>query len=159
MRPLPQQRISRKALKVWSMTAAIPFIIILVLYIVYVVLSVRFGLPGWIAAASGAVLAVLSFLFIFLLPKIRWQRWRYEVHENEVDLQRGVWIVKRTLIPMVRVQHVDTEQGPFLRRYGLATVMISTAATVHEIPALALEEADVLRDRISELARVAKDDV
>lgn len=36
---------------------------------------------------------------------------------------------------------------------------ISTAATTHTIPALVMAEADDLRARISELARVAEDDV
>ncbi|HLS67353.1 MAG TPA: PH domain-containing protein, partial [Pseudogracilibacillus sp.] len=64
-----------------------------------------------------------------------------------------------TIIPMIRVQHVDTKQGPILKRYSLATVSISTAATVHEIPALNEAEASVIRDRISVLARVDEDDI
>ena len=32
---------------------------------------------------------------------------------------------------MVRVQHVDTEQGPILRKYDLSSITISTAATSH----------------------------
>lgn len=67
--------------------------------------------------------------------------------------------MKRTLVPMVRVQHVDTVQGPILKRYRLSTITISTAATVHEIPALDVEEAEELRHSISRLARVAEDDV
>ncbi len=90
---------------------------------------------------------------------MRWKRWRYEVREQEIELQHGVFIVKRTLVPMIRVQHVDTQQGPILRKYELATVTVSTAATIHEIPALQLEEAEELRVFISRLARVADEDV
>ncbi|MEH7523617.1 PH domain-containing protein, partial [Bacillus sp. JJ1503] len=89
----------------------------------------------------------------------RWKRGRYEVRENEIELQHGVFVIKRTLVPMIRVQHVDTRQGPILRKYGLATVAISTAATVHEIPALDMDEAEELRFFISKLARVADEDV
>jgi Uncharacterized conserved protein len=60
---------------------------------------------------------------------------------------------------MVRVQHVDTSQGPILKHYCLASMSISTAATIHTIPAITEQEADQLRVRISELARVAEDDV
>lgn len=102
---------------------------------------------------------VSSICSIFIFPNIRLKIWRYEVHENELDLQHGLFTVTRVLVPMVRVQHVDTSQGPILRKYNLATVTISTAATVHEIPALEMEEADQLRDYISKLAREAKDDV
>ena len=85
--------------------------------------------------------------------KIRHHIWRYEVFENEIEIQHGLIRVTRVIVPMVRVQHVDTSQGPLLRRYRLASVQISTAATVHDIPALELEEADELRDYISRLAR------
>lgn len=86
-------------------------------------------------------------------------RWRYEVRASEIELQHGLFIVKHTLIPMVRVQHVDTAQGPILRKYNLAGITVSTAATNHVIPALVTEEADELRNRISALAKVAEDDV
>lgn len=85
--------------------------------------------------------------------------WRYEVLENEIDIQHGILVNKRVIVPMVKVQHVDTTQGPLLRRFHLSTVEISTAATKHLIPALDAEEADQLRDFISRLARVTEDDV
>ena len=59
-----------------------------------------------------------------------------EVRETEIEIQRGIFVIKRTLVPMIRVQHVETNQGPFLRKYDLASVEVSTAATVHTIPAL-----------------------
>lgn len=94
-----------------------------------------------------------------LWPKLKWARWRYEVRETEIELQHGVIFTKRTLIPMIRVQHVDTKQGPVLKKYDLATISISTAATVHEIPALDLAEAEELRSYIGKLTRVADEDV
>lgn len=100
-----------------------------------------------------------AIFYIFFKPQITWQTWRYEISQEEIDLFRGVFIKKRTLIPMVRVQHVDTKQGPLLRYFGLSTVTISTAAGTHEIPALADQDAALLRDRISELARVVDEDV
>ena len=81
-------------------------------------------------------LVLYAYLFIILFPTLRWKRWRYEVRENEIELQHGVFVIKRTLVPMIRVQHVDMQQGPILRKYQLATITVSTAATVHEIPAM-----------------------
>lgn len=90
---------------------------------------------------------------------MKWKRWRYEVREKEIEIQSGLFIIKRTLVPMIRVQHVETNQGPLLRKYQLASVEISTAATTHEIPALELPEADELRFYISKMASVEEDDV
>ena len=96
---------------------------------------------------------------VFIFPTIRHNIWHYEVREEEIEIQSGLFIVKNTLIPMIRVQHVDTAQGPILKRYNLADISISTAATTHTIPFLFVDEADALRAKISELARVAEEDV
>lgn len=110
---------------------------------------------GYLCSASYTIYIHICLFF----PKLRWLRWRYEVREQEIELQHGLFVIKRTLVPMVRVQHVDTEQGPILRKYDLASITISTAATNHTIPALITSEADEMRIRISTLARVAEDDV
>ncbi|MGM7636896.1 PH domain-containing protein [Bacillus sp. Hm123] len=115
--------------------------------------------PLWVIGVLILAGVLMFFLFVYLLPKLRWNRWRYEVREQEIELQHGVIITRRTLIPMIRVQHVDTEQGPVLRKYGLAGIKVSTAATVHEIPAVEMEEAEEMRKMISNLARVATEDV
>jgi uncharacterized protein len=159
MRGEPQKRISPKALKVWRLHGVIQTLVLAVVVAGVVVLATIFDWPIWIMAAAIGVLLLFTYLMIFFLPSVRWKRWRYEVREQEIELQRGLLIVKRTLVPMVRVQHVDTVQGPILKRYNLSTITISTAATVHEIPALETGEADELRHSISLLARVAEDDV
>lgn len=155
----PNKRISEKALPVWRWSGLLHSLVVIILAAAAIVMTFIFEWPLWIAAAAVLIAALYTYVSAFLLPVIRWKRWRYEVREQEIELQRGVFFVKRTLVPMVRVQHVDTVQGPLLRKYGLATITISTAATVHEIPALDMYEADELRNSISALARVAEDDV
>lgn len=155
----PQKRISQKALTVWRINGGIVSFFLLLLAGSILTLTIIFDWPIWICII-GIIIVILTIYFeIILFPPLRWRRWRYEVREKEIELQQGIFIIKRTLIPMVRVQHVDTKQGPILRKYNLASVAISTAATVHEIPALDLEEAEELRISISMLARVADEDV
>ena len=64
-----------------------------------------------------------------------------------------------SVIPMVRVQHVETTQGPILKANGLASVTITTAGSKFEIPGLASAEAETLRDQVAVLARIAQEDV
>ena len=97
----------------------------------------------------------LAVLFVFVLPPLVWRRWRYEIRPLEVDVQRGLLRVTRTLVPMTRVQHVDTRRGPLQRRMGLSTVVFYTAAGPNEIPQLAQDTASEVRDRIVELTRGA----
>jgi membrane protein YdbS with pleckstrin-like domain len=104
------------------------------------------------------VLPLLAALALFVvlagvMPSLRWRRWRYEIRAEEVDLQRGIFWVSRTLVPLARIQHVDTQSGPLQRRFGLATVVFYTAAGANQIPELSAPVAAEVRDRISELTR------
>lgn len=159
MRQPPIHTIAKDAIKAWKITAGIYVGILWLATIAAVVLTVIFDWPLWIFAAAIALSAICTYVFVFLLPVLHWRRWRYEVFEQEIYIQHGILIVSRTLVPMIRVQHVDTQQGPILKKYKLASVTISTAATTHEIPALLEGDASELRDRISALARVDEDDV
>jgi membrane protein YdbS with pleckstrin-like domain len=155
----PQKRISQKALKVWRIAGAIKIAIGWVLTAVLMLFVHIFNWPNWIPIIFIVLGVIFTYLNIFLFPFLSWRQWRYEVHEEEIELQEGFIIRRNTLIPMVRVQHVDTVQGPLLRKYHLASVIVHTAATVHEIPALEENEAEELRFFISKLARVADEDV
>jgi hypothetical protein len=108
---------------------------------------------------GGAVWMLLPFVVavvaIGLVPELRWARWRYEVRDEEIDLRHGTVRITRTLVPMLRVQHVDTTQGPLDQALGLATVVVHTAAGTTTIPALTVGDAGRLRDRIAALARTA----
>lgn len=159
MRPIPSQRTSKSALKVWRIIGGIETLFYLGIPIAYYFIKDLFDAPSWVTGLLLAFVIIIGVIKIIVIPTIRWNRWRYEVYENEVDLQFGIYIIRRVLIPMVRVQHVDTRQGPLLRRYKLATVTITTAATIHQIPALSEEKAAMLRDYISQLATEADDDV
>lgn len=155
----PQNRLSKKGVKVWRITGIISTIILLAMAGTVTTLTFIFDWYKVIIPAAFLVCFIYGYLSILLMPNLKWKRWRYEVREDEVELQRGVIVIKRTLIPMIRVQHVDTQQGPIMRKYDLATVSISTAATVHEIPALLVEEAEEIRNYISQKAKVAEEDV
>jgi membrane protein YdbS with pleckstrin-like domain len=92
-----------------------------------------------------------------VIPLRQWRTWRYEVRDEEIDLLRGAVVVRRTLIPMTRVQHVDTRRTPLSDLLGLRSVTVHTAAGSHSIPALRPDDAAAIRDRIAQLARAPDD--
>jgi membrane protein YdbS with pleckstrin-like domain len=121
-------------------------------------------IAGFVAAGPlGGVLALLArvvpavglILGVGLLPELRWRRWRWDVSPEAIDIRHGMLSVRRTLIPMPRVQHVDTTSNLLEQQLDLATVEVHTAAGSHKIPLLSTWDAAVLRDRIAELARTA----
>mgnify|MGYP001212017858 CR=1 FL=1 len=159
MREQPKHRIAPEVIPAWRIHASLYMGAYFILLIVLTVLAYVFEF-SYIYSILFLVLGLIcTYIFVYLLPLLRYRRWRYEIFDQEIYIQHGVLIMKRTIIPMLRVQHVDTEQGPILKRYNLATVSISTAATTHFIPALKEEDASALRDRISTLARVEEDDL
>ncbi len=159
MREQPKNNIAFKAIKAWRISATIYMFVLWLVIGTLGVLTYIFNFSYLYVSLSAAFGIICIFVFVYLIPKLRYKRWRYEIFEQEIYIQHGILIVTRTIIPMIRVQHVDTQQGPILKRYQLATVSISTAATTHEIPALLEEVASDMRDRISTLARVDEDDV
>ena len=115
--------------------------------------SVGDELPGFLPVLLWLVPLVGAVLGVAVIPELRWRRWRYDVREDEIDLRRGAFKVTRTLVPMARVQHVDTSRGVLEQALGVSTVVFHTAAGSTSIPALARDEADLVRDRIAALAR------
>ncbi|GAA5417331.1 hypothetical protein Pryu01_02394 [Paraliobacillus ryukyuensis] len=159
MKQTPQKQIANDAIKAWQISASIQLSIGILIGIIILILGNVFSFSYWYGIGFFGLDIILGTITIFIIPKLRWRRWRYEIFDQEIYIQYGILIVTRTLVPMARVQHVDTKQGPILKKYDLASLTISTAATVHEIPALLEHEAYGLRDQISELARVEQDDV
>lgn len=98
-------------------------------------------------------------LFLVILPPIRYVRWRYRVSEDYLEIRKGIIWRSHYVIPFIRVQNTDTRQGPIMRIFGLSSVTVATAAGEHEIPGLPTSEAQVLRDKAAELARLAREDV
>lgn len=163
MRSIPENKLSPAAIKAWRFTISCWCFLLLMI-------PVMMGVYNWyslqVADFSELLIVGLAILVLFVsvllivfVPKIRWQQWYYHIDEQEIDLQHGIIIITRTLVPLKRVQHVDTRQGPILRNFDLADVTISTAATTHRIPALDEETAETVRNRISKYARLAKEDV
>jgi uncharacterized protein len=106
-----------------------------------------------LAWALRAAVVAMVLLGGVAFPLLRWRSWRYEVRDEELDLLRGAVVVRRTLIPMTRVQHVDTTRTVIGDLFDLRSVAVHTAAGSNEIPALRPGEAAAIRDRIALLAR------
>ena len=108
------------------------------------------GVLGWALRLGGIAVLLLGGV---AFPLLRWRSWRYEVRDEELDLLRGAVVVTRTLIPMTRVQHVDTSRTVIGDLFDLRSVAVHTAAGSNDIPALRPGEAAAIRDRIALLAR------
>lgn len=156
----PKENIDTKAVTAWRVTGVVYVVLCMLGIVAFFVASHFLGpYPFWISYILGGIALLLGILLVGVIPSIRMRYWCYEIRDHEVDIQYGIIVIRRSLIPMARIQHVDTEQGPILRYFKLATLSISTAGTTHKIPALKMERALSLRDQISTLARMSDEDV
>ncbi len=98
--------------------------------------------------------AVFAFGLALLWPGLRYRFFGWQVSAEQVVIQKGVIWRSRSLIPRVRIQHVDTRTSPLQRWLGLSTLVIYTAGTHGsdaEIPGLAQGEAEHLREELAKL--------
>lgn len=103
-------------------------------------------------------LAGLALFTILFLPARRFQRWGYQLRKDRLRVVRGYWFHVDTIVPFVRVQHIDVSQGPVERLCNVATLTIHTAGThnsVVHLPGLEPELAAAMRDAIR--ARIRSD--
>ena len=159
MSSLPSHRLDPRMLRVWCISDIIGIAVVAALALAaWFIVRHLGGDVFWVYLVAG-IIELVCVGDLLITPRVEMATWRYDVTPTDVDLYHGVFTKKRVLVPLVRVQHVQTKQGPILRAHGLATVTISTAGECFEIPGLAETDANELRDRVAELARLAKEDV
>jgi len=99
------------------------------------------SLGAWLALAACAI----------VLPSRRYMRIGYRLTDDELRVAQGLFFRTDTIVPFVRVQHIDLEQGPVERQYGLSSLVVHTSGTHNStvtLPGLRTEVATAMRDTI-----------
>lgn len=116
-------------------------------------IDVVFGLhpfrPGLISGAY----YVVGIALVVTVPLVRYQRWRYALRPNDLWIRRGLLSISVSVIPYRRLQFVDTTAGPLDRMFGLAQLVVHTAAigAAGRVPGLDKAEAEQLRETLAAL--------
>ena len=99
--------------------------------------------------AVGGGVGLVLFLVGAVYALLRYRAWRFELQDDALYLERGVVTEIRTVLPYVRVQHVDTQRNPVERALGLSRVVVYTAGSRGAdvaIPGLTADRATALRE-------------
>lgn len=98
-----------------------------------------------VAAWLFAIIAIITF------PSRRVARWGYGIGEGQLRVARG-WLFRTdTIVPFVRVQHIDVGQGPIERLFGLSHLVVHTSGTHNStvtLPGLPSDLAAAMRETI-----------
>lgn len=109
----------------------------------------------------GGVLTAVLVILGTVLVVLQYRIWVYQIRDDAIYLERGVVTHVRTLVPYVRIQHVDTSRSPLERALGLSTLVVYTAGSRGadvSVPGLTPSEASDLQQRVKELAIEAEGD-
>lgn len=108
--------------------------------------------PGW---AAWALVPAAAAVWGWGALARNWRSWQYAERADDLLISRGVLWRELTVVPYGRMQLVEVTSGPLERRYGLARLQLHTAAATTDatIPGLAPDEAERLRDRLTELGQ------
>ena len=102
------------------------FVAVIVLWIATRTLAAGLLLvPVW-----GVAIAALAWQ-LYRWPAIAYRHASYRLDGEGFEILRGVYWRTVTNVPRSRVQHTDVSQGPLERRFGLGTLVIYTAGTMH----------------------------
>lgn len=109
-------------------------------------------LPFFHILPVAACLLIAFYLWGFFVwvPK-RCLRMRYIVRELDISLQKGYLFWSTLSVSINRIQHLEVNQGPLQRSFGLAVLSIYTAGTIGsdlKIPGLTFGEAQRIKQAL-----------
>lgn len=140
-----------KAKTVWHLSYGIMTLVVTVLLLVAVIVISRLNiLPDyrfWVYLGA-VVMFALCLLAVLFFPAIEYRQWRYGFTEDRVEIRHGIFWIKTTVVPMVRIQHITLNRGPLNRRYGLAKLTVHTASGAFHIVGLDDATAETLSESL-----------
>ncbi|MCX9148176.1 PH domain-containing protein [Erythrobacter sp. WG] len=134
------------ALRVRTTLMAVPFLI------GALVLELVVRDEGVIAQGiiAGPVL-LIAILLILRIPARRYGARGYQMSADRLRVVRGILFRSDTVVPFGRVQHIDVDQGPLERFFGIATLTLHTAGNHNAsvaLPGLGEDLAREMRETI-----------
>lgn len=109
-----------------------------------------------LAGALPVAALAIGLLVTSIFPTRVYRRLRYRLTGRLLQVMRGWMFHTDTVVPLVRVQHLDVVRGPLDKMFGTASLVVHTAGTHNSIvtlPGLAPDRAAEMRDIIREQVR------
>lgn len=103
------------------------------------------------AGALPVVIGLIGLSGITIAPDRIYRRLGYAIDGRLLRTVRGWLFHTDTVVPFVRVQHIDVTRGPFDKMFGTATLVVHTAGTHNSLvtlPGLSPERAAEIREAI-----------
>lgn len=102
---------------------------------------------------------LLALWLVFVVSPRKYRHWGYRLSPDRLQIARGYLFHSDTVVPLGRVQHLDVQQGPLMRKFGLSTLTVQTAGTANAsvgLPGLKHEDALAMRETIRARIKAAQ---
>ncbi len=152
------EKLSKKAISCMFVATLVQLVIISsILFMLWVIFKEH--LPQIVVNIMIGIVGV-DFLYLIVSPKVRYERYRYSITEDAIDVREGFIFIKRSIVPIERLHKIAIEKGPIDRMFKLAKVIVTTAGGDVTIRFLEDEKsefiADALKKKINEVAAESK---
>ncbi len=97
---------------------------------------------------AAAVLIAYKLVGLYIYPEIEYRQWGYSITDDRVEISHGIFFIKTTVVPIVRIQHITVSSGPIIRKLGISVVNIHTASGVFGIQGIPEEEAKAIAEML-----------
>ena len=104
-----------------------------------------------IAGLAPMLIGLCAISAVGVAPDRIYRRLGFSVDSGLLRVVHGWLFHTDTIVPFVRVQHIDVKRGPLDKMFGTATLVVHTAGTHNSIvalPGLSPERADTIRQLI-----------
>lgn len=148
------KKLNKKAIKCMFLRTLIQFIIA---SIILAVISWKFkGIIPMIIQYMMLGLIILDFIYLIVSPKVRYERYRYCITKDKIDVKEGFIFTERNIVPIERIHKIAIEKGPIYSMCGLSQVIVTTAGGDVNISFLENDKADFiaesLKNKINEIS-------
>ena len=118
-----------------------------------------------IAIGFPLVVFLLTIYLPFLLAKLAYKNWRYEITNDALRIEKGIIWKRYVSIPYERIQNVDILRGILTRLLGLSDLHIQTAgisgsegfslsfSSEGRLPRLGIDDAENIRNELIKRAK------
>lgn len=153
------EKLNKNALKCMYIATVISSVIgMVIIAIVWSVVPDKWFFADVIAA----VLALIIVFNMLISPWFRYNRYRYKIDEECIDIEEGYLFVERNIVPIERLHKLEINRGPIDRLCKVSKVKVTTAGGDVVIRFLDEKKAEIitegLKTRINDIVREEKRD-
>ncbi|MBC7959250.1 MAG: PH domain-containing protein [Vallitaleaceae bacterium] len=144
MKTILYERVDPKSRLLWMINGFIFSVFLMAALVVVSLLVIKVIWP--------ILIGIVLCLYITLVsPFYEYKQWKYAAESDRVEIIHGIFIVKRTVVPINRIQHINIKQGVIQKKLGLSSVEIFTSGGQHSIEGLNISVAGLMADRLNAL--------